>query len=97
MKLFEQKLEIQKTPFIDYNKEFNPYETKYKLRKNFEFYKDKTKEYENFSELKQDYIFKIRKMIEKNNKKIKFKHDFLPSHNSVKNIIRKNNINILIK
>ena len=97
MNLFEQKLEIQKTPFIDYNKEFNPYKTKYKLRKNFEFYKDKTKEYENFSELKQDYIFKIRKIIEKNNKKIKFKHDFLPSHNSVKNIIRKNNINILIK
>lgn len=95
--LFEGNSEIQKTPFIDYNNEFNPYKTKKRLRKKFEFFKDKSKEYETFSELKQDYIFKIRKMIEKNNKKIKLKNDFLPSHNSVKNIMRKNNIIKLIK
>lgn len=82
--------EIHKTPFIDYNKEFNPYKTKYKLKKNFKFYKDKIKEYENFSEIKQDYIFKIRKMFE-NKKKVKYQFEFLPSHNTVKTMIRKNN------
>ena len=88
---FGKKSEIQKTPFIDYSNEFNPHKTKYKLKKNFEFYKDKTKAYENFSELKQEYIFKIRKMFE-NNKNVKYKYEFLPSHKSVKNIVRKNNI-----
>ena len=85
-----QKSEIGKTPFIDYSNEFNPYKTKYKLKKNFEFYKDKTKPYENFSEIKQEYIFKIRKMFEKN-KNVKYKYEYLPSHKSVKNIVRKNN------
>ena len=89
-KIYNQNSEIQKTPFIDYNKEFNPIKTKYKLKKNFEFYKDKTKIYENFSEIKQDYIFKIRKMFE-NKKKINYKYEFLPSHNSVKIMIRKRN------
>ena len=88
--IYKQNSEIQKTPFIDYNKDFNPIKTKYKLKKNFEFYKDKTKLYENFSELKQEYIFKIRKMFE-NKKKVNYKYEFLPSHNTVKIMIRKRN------
>ena len=88
--------EIQKTPFIDYNNEFNPYKTKYKLKKNFKFYKDKTKGYENFSEMRQEYIFKIRKMFE-NKKNVKYQFEFLPSHNTVKTILRKNKIFDLVK
>lgn len=87
----KNKIEIQKTPFIDYNKDFSPSKTKYKLRKDCEFYKDESKHFENFSELKQDYIMKIRKMFEKN-KKIKYQHNYLPSHNVVKTMIRKNKI-----
>ena len=87
----KNKIEIQKTPFIDYNKEFSPSKTKYKLRKNCEFYKDENKHFENFSEVKQDYVMKIRKMFEKN-KKIKYQHEYLPSHNIVKTMIRKNKI-----
>ena len=88
--------EIQKTPFIDYNNEFNPYKTKYKLKKNFKFYKDKTKAYENFSEMRQEYIFKIRKMFE-NKKNVKYQFEFLPSHNTVKTMVRKNKIFDLVK
>ena len=84
----EQKSEIQKNPFIDYNKEFNPYKTKMKLKKNFEFYRDKTKIFENFFEGKQEHIFKIRKMFE-NKKNIKYKYEYLPSHKSVNIIVRK--------
>ena len=91
-----QKPEIQKTPFIDYSKEFNPYKTKYKLKKNFEFYKDKTKAYENFSEIKQEYIFKIRKMFE-NKKNVKYHFEYLPSHKTVKTMVRKNKIFDLMK
>ena len=87
----KNKIEIQKTPFIDYNKEFSPSKTKYRLRKNYKFYKDENKHFENFSEMKQDYIMKIRKMFEKN-KKIKYQREYLPSHNIVKTMIRKKKI-----
>jgi hypothetical protein len=42
-KMIENKVDIQKNPFIDYNPDFNPSKTKHRLKKNFEFYKDKTK------------------------------------------------------
>ena len=86
-----QESESQKTPFIDYNKEFNAKKTKRKLKKNFDFYKDKNKPFENFFEMKQDYIFKIRKMFEKN-KIVKYKYENLPSHKSITDIVRKNKI-----
>ena len=86
-----QKSEVLKTPFLDYNKEFDPYKTKNYLKKNFQFYRSKDKVYDNFSEIKQEYIFKIRKMFE-SKKDVKYKHENLPSHNSVRNIIRKNKI-----
>ena len=92
--MIENKVDIQKNPFIDYNPDFNPSKTKHRLKKNFEFYKDKTKEYENFSEKKQEYIFKIRKMFE--NKKMKYQFNKLPSHNFVKTIIRKSKEFVLI-
>ena len=88
---FGQKSEVQKTPFIDYNNDFDPYKTKSNLKKNFEFYRDKDKVYENFSELKQDYIFKVRQMFE-SKKDVKYIHENLPSHKSVRNIIRKNKV-----
>ena len=91
-----QSSEIQKNPFIDYSQEFNPYKTKYRLKKNFEFYKDKTKAYENFSEIKQEYIFKIRKMFE-NKKNVKYHFEYLPSHKTVKTMVRKNKIFDLMK
>ena len=87
--LDKNKIQIQKTPFIDYNKEFSSSKTKYRLRKNCDFYKDENKHFENFSEKKQDFIMKIRKLFEKN-KKIKYQHEYLPSHNVVKTMIRKN-------
>lgn len=91
MNIIGQKSEVKKSPFIDYNKEFDPYKTKSYLRKNFDFYRDKNKPYENFSEVKQEYIFKIRKIFE-NKKNVKYRYENLPSHKSVKNIIRKNKI-----
>ena len=91
MDILGQNSEIQKTPFIDYNKDFNPSKTKYKLRKDYEFYKDKNKAYENFSEFKQEYISKIRKMFEKH-KDVKYHYEYLPSHYTVKTMVRKNKI-----
>ena len=86
-----QKYELSKTPFIDYNNEFNPYKTKSKLKKNFIFFKNKGNRYENYSEIKQEYIFKIRRMFE-NKKNVNYKYEYLPSQKSVKTIIRKNKI-----
>ena len=83
-----QKSEIQKTPFIDYDKDFNPRKTKYKLKKDFEFYKDKTKDYDIFAEMKQDHVYKIRKMFE-SKKNVEYRFGCLPSHKSVKIMIRK--------
>jgi hypothetical protein len=83
-----QKSENEKTPFIDYNKEFNPYKTKNILKNKYEFYKDKTKSYETFAEMKQNHIYRIRKMFEKK-KNVNYRFACLPSHKTVKTMIRK--------
>lgn len=74
-----------RSPFKDYE-EFNPKKTKIRLRKNFNFFR--TNDFQNFVDIKQEYIAKIRSMYEIK-KKVKYKFCFSPSHYSVKNIIRK--------
>ena len=46
--------------------------------------------------MRQEYIFKIRKMFE-NKKNFKYQFEFLPSHNTVKTMVRKNKIFDLVK
>lgn len=74
-----------KTPFKDYE-DFNRNKTKIRLRKDFNFFK--TNKVRNFTEIKQEYLEKIRYMYGKE-KTIEYKFCFLPSHYSVKKIIRK--------
>ena len=83
-----QNYDNTKTPFIDYDSDFNPKKIKYRLKKNFEFFKSKN--FRNYAEIKQEYITKIRNILE-NKTKIKYQFESLPSHNSVKTIIRKKN------
>ena len=83
-----QNYDNTKTPFIDYDSDFNPKKIKYRLKKSFEFFKSKN--FRNYAEIKQEYITKIRNILE-NKTKIKYQFESLPSHNSVKTIIRKKN------
>lgn len=83
-----QNYDNTKTPFIDYDSDFNPKKIKYRLKKSFEFFKSNN--FRNYAEIKQEYITKIRNILE-NKTKIKYQFESLPSHNSVKTIIRKKN------
>ena len=78
--------EISKTPFIEYDFDFNLKKTRNKLRKNYKFFGN-NKIY-NFTELKKEYIYKVRRMLE-NKTNIDYQFKSLPSHYSVKNIKRK--------
>ena len=81
-----QNYDSTKTPFIDYDSDFNPYKIKFRLKKRFEFFK--STDFKNFAEIKQNHIIKIRRLLE-NKTNIQYKFESLPSHNSVKTIIRK--------
>ena len=74
-----------KTPFKNYEG-FNKYKTKIRLKKNFQFFQ--TNEIRNYKVIKQEEMEKIRDMYEKE-KNIEYKFCFLPSHYSVKKIVRK--------
>ena len=74
-----------KSPFKDYE-DFNKYKTKIRLKKNFPFFR--TNEVTNYNVIKQEEIEKIRDMYEKE-KNIEYKFCFLPSHYSIKKIVRK--------
>ena len=75
-----------KSPFIDYNQGHNPNKIKNRLQKNFQFYKNIELGNSDFE--KQEYIIKIRKLFE-NKKNIQYNYEYLPSHHSVKTMIRK--------
>ena len=81
-----QNYDNTKTPFIDYETDYNPHKIKFRLQKSFGFFKNKN--FQNFSEIKKEYITKLRRKLE-NKHNIKYQFDWLPSHNSVKKIIRK--------
>ena len=74
-----------KTPFKNYEG-FNKYKTKIRLKKNFQFFQ--TNEIRNYKVIKQEEMEKIRDIYEKE-KNIEYKFCFLPSHYSVKKIVRK--------
>ena len=86
-KSITQNYDKIKPPFIDYEKDTNPYKIRIRLKKNFEFFKA---DFEDFSEIKREYILKTRKLFDiKHN--IKYKFGYLPSHDYVRTIIRKRN------
>ena len=86
-KSITQNYDKIKPPFIDYEKDTNPYKIRIRLKKNFEFFKT---DFEDFSEIKREYILKTRKLFDiKHN--IKYKFGYLPSHDYVRTIIRKRN------
>ena len=78
-----QNRDNTKNPFIDYNADQNLHKIKNRLKKKFQFV-----EFENFEQIKREYIMKIRKLL-KNKRDVQYHYEYLPSHNSVKNIIRK--------
>ena len=81
-----QNSDNNKTPFIYYELDFDPHRTNTRLKNRFEFFKSDT--FQDFTIIKQEYINKIRRMLEGKNS-FKYHPRFLPSHNRVKTIIRK--------